>query len=81
MIPRTPPGEVMDSDDEEAWDVPHGHDQPMTPGSPSPSDLYSQISPESEPMSMGHIQALTVSNEDEDLKPVADLISTREDMV
>ena len=46
-MPRTPPGERADSDDDdEGWDLPNGHDMPMTPD----VDLYSPASPEPEPM-------------------------------
>ena len=78
VMPSTPPGDVVASDDEEEWDVPHGHDAPM---SPDPTDMYEQISPRSEPMSMGHLQALTVRGDDEDLAPVVDLVGAREEMV
>ena len=57
--------------------MPNGEDAPM---SPALSDMYSQISPRSEPMSVAHLQALTVREDDEDVKPAVDLISSREEM-
>ena len=30
VMPQTPPGEIVESDDEE-WNVPNGQDAPMTP--------------------------------------------------
>ena len=62
VLPRTPLGEVQESDDEEEWDVPNGADAPMTPMTEDPTDMYSPKSPEpeDESMRMGHLQALTV---------------------
>ena len=68
------------SDDEE-WDLPQGHDAPMTPMDEDPADMYEQISPAPEPMNLGHLQALTVLSQDEDVQPVTQLISTRDDLV
>ena len=75
-----PPVEIAESEgeDDEGWDLPHGEDAPMTPRL---EDMYSPTSAASEPMSMGHLRALTVTSEDADLHPAADLVSTREDMV
>ena len=48
---------------------------------PQPEDEYTPMSSPSERMSMGHLRALTVTSEDADVHPAADLVSTREDMV
>ncbi len=80
-MPSTPPGDVMISDDEGEWDVPRGQDAPMTPGEEGPTDMYEPTTPLPEPMSMGHLQASTVTGEDGDSNPAVDLVSTREDMV
>ena len=85
VAPSSSPAEVMSSDDEEEWeDIEGGQDAPMTPE--NPSDAYTPTTPRStqsdhEPMTMGHLQALKVQDGDEDVKPAAEVISSREGML
>jgi hypothetical protein len=83
VMPGTPPGEVQESDDEEERDVPNGADAPMAPMTEDPTDMYSPKSPEpeDESMSIGHLQALTVHEEDEDVQPATDVVSAHEELV
>ena len=48
-VPRTPPGEVVDSEDEDEWGVANGQDAPMTPDEGNPSESYAPTSPASDP--------------------------------
>ena len=76
-MPQTPPGEMIESDNEE-WNLPNGQDAPMTP---MEEDIYSPASPEPEPMSMGHLQPLGVRQDDRDIQPATDLVGAGQEMV
>ena len=53
----------------------------MTPETEDADDLYSPASPEPEPMNIGHLNALEVDAQDEDLAPAVGVVSTHDDMV
>ena len=76
----------MSTDDEEGWDVENGQDAPMTPQEETSSDMYSPATPRSaepdhEPMNMGHLHALKVQDNDEDIQAAAEVVSSREEML
>ena len=76
----------MSPDDGEEWDVENGQDAPMTPQEETGSDMYPPASPRSpdtdlEAMNMGHLHALKVEDDDKDVQPAAEVVSSREEMM